>query len=72
MNAKILFVTTRLLVTTFLIGAIMQASPQGISPPDVPDKIKTPAGEQVVLKAQASGSQIYVCQGCMGTEGTGS
>ena len=30
--------------------------------PDVPDKIKAPAGEQVVLKAQAAGSQIYVCQ----------
>ena len=29
--------------------------------PDVPDKIKAPAGEQVVLLAHATGSQIYVC-----------
>ena len=30
--------------------------------PDVPDKIKAPAAENVVLVAHASGSQIYVCQ----------
>ena len=35
--------------------------------PDVPDKIKAPAGEEVVLQAHASGSQIYVCQS--GTNG---
>ena len=29
--------------------------------PDVPDAIKAPAGEQVVLVAHAGGSQIYVC-----------
>lgn len=40
----------------------MQASPQGIPRPDVPDKMQVPAGEQVVLKVHASGSQIYVCQ----------
>lgn len=40
----------------------MQASPQGIPRPDVPEKIQAPAGEQVVLKVHASGSQIYVCQ----------
>jgi hypothetical protein len=27
----------------------------------VPDKIKVPAGEEVVLQVHASGSQIYVC-----------
>jgi Protein of unknown function (DUF3455) len=32
------------------------------SHPDVPDNIKAPAGEQLVFKAHASGSQIYVCQ----------
>lgn len=40
----------------------MQANPQGGPSPDVPDKIKAPAGEQVILKVRASGSQIYVCQ----------
>jgi hypothetical protein len=40
----------------------MQASGQGGSSPDVPDKIKAPAGEQIVLKAHASGAQIYVCR----------
>jgi len=45
-----------------LLGVAALASGQTISPPDVPEKIKAPAGEQVVLSAHASGSQIYVCQ----------
>ena len=35
------------------------ASGQGIT--DVPDKIKAPAGEIVILQTHATGSQIYVC-----------
>jgi hypothetical protein len=31
-------------------------------PPDVPDAIQAPAGEEVVLLAHATGSQIYTCQ----------
>jgi hypothetical protein len=31
-------------------------------PPDVPDSIQAPAGEEVVLLAHATGSQIYTCQ----------
>ncbi len=31
-------------------------------PPDVPDLIAAPAGEEVVLYAHATGSQIYSCQ----------
>jgi len=31
-------------------------------PPDVPDVIAVPAGEEVVLYAHATGSQIYTCQ----------
>ncbi|HEV2227668.1 MAG TPA: DUF3455 domain-containing protein [Steroidobacteraceae bacterium] len=34
---------------------------QSASRPDVPDAIKAPAGEQVVLVAHAAGSQIYTC-----------
>jgi hypothetical protein len=30
--------------------------------PDVPDSIQVPAGEEVVLYAHATGSQIYTCQ----------
>ncbi len=32
------------------------------SAPDVPDLIAAPAGEEVVLLAHATGSQIYTCQ----------
>lgn len=38
------------------------ASGLGSSRPDVPDNIKAPSGEKIVLQAHASGSQIYVCQ----------
>jgi hypothetical protein len=31
-------------------------------PPDVPDSIQAPASEEVVLLADATGSQIYTCQ----------
>jgi len=44
-----------------------QASGQSASRSDVPDKLKAPAGEEVVLLAHATGSQIYVCQ--PGTDG---
>src|SRR5215475_1107306 len=45
-----------------LLGLALQASGQVIARPDVPEKIKAPAGEEVVLVAHASGSQIYICQ----------
>jgi hypothetical protein len=32
------------------------------TPPDVPDSLQVPAGEEVVLLAHATGSQIYTCQ----------
>jgi hypothetical protein len=35
--------------------------------PEVPDKIKAPAGEVLVLAAHATGFQIYTCQ--LGTDG---
>ena len=37
-------------------------SPKKEIPPDVPDAIQAPAGEEVVLLAHATGSQIYTCQ----------
>ncbi|HMD30392.1 MAG TPA: DUF3455 domain-containing protein [Candidatus Acidoferrales bacterium] len=35
---------------------------QGKLPEDVPENLKAPAGEELVLVAHATGSQIYVCQ----------
>ena len=58
---------TRLLLIAALIGLVTPAMGQSIPRPDVPDKIKAPAGEEVVLVARATGSQIYVCQ--TGTDG---
>jgi hypothetical protein len=55
-------VITRLLQTGLLIGVVTLANGQGVSRPDVPDEIKAPANEQVVMQARASGAQIYVCQ----------
>jgi len=66
-RAKLLPVITRLLLIAVLIGIAIQASGQSVPRPDVPDKLKAPAGEEVVLQAHASGSQIYVCQ--PGTDG---
>jgi hypothetical protein len=43
------------------------ANAQKESAPDVPDAIQAPAGEEVVLFAHASGSQVYICQA--GTDG---
>jgi hypothetical protein len=68
LGVKLLAVSTKLLpIAAALIGIVIQASGQGVSRPDVPDKIKAPAGEEVVLLVHASGSQIYVCQS--GTDG---
>ncbi len=57
----------RLLLLTTLIAISTLAYGQGLSRPEVPDKIKAPAGDELVLQAHATGSQIYVCQ--PGTEG---
>lgn len=47
------------LAASWLASAAAQA--QNPPRPDVPEVIKAPAGEQVVLVAHAGGSQIYVC-----------
>ena len=43
-------------------GALFAAQIQPQVRPEVPESLKTPAGEQVVLAAHATGVQIYVCQ----------
>ena len=43
-------------------GTLALASAQQIPRPEVPDNLKAPADEQIVLHVHATGSQIYVCQ----------
>jgi hypothetical protein len=45
-----------------VLGVAMNATSQSVPNPDVPDKIKAPAGEELVLQVHATGSQIYICQ----------
>ncbi len=59
----------KLLPIAVLIGVVTPAFGQGATRPNVPDKIKAPAGEEVILQVHATGSQIYVCQ--PGTDGKG-
>jgi Protein of unknown function (DUF3455) len=66
-GVRLLPVITKLLQIAVLAGIATQARGQGVPRPDVPDKIKAPAAEEVVLHVHASGSQIYVCQ--PGTDG---
>ena len=54
-------VNVLLLGLTFLLG-IPFANAQKETPPEVPDAIRQPAGEELLLVAHASGSQIYTCQ----------
>ncbi len=54
--------------------------PSGFGPvrPEVPDNLKAPANEEVILVGHATGVQIYVCQAgersksCLGAESSGS
>ena len=50
------------LLTTALATAQAKDAPGKEFPPDVPDAIQVPAGEEVVLYTHASGSQVYTCQ----------
>jgi hypothetical protein len=57
-------------LVVFIFGATLAISqakadkdaPQKDAPPDVPDAIQVPSGQELVLFAHASGSQIYSCQ----------
>jgi len=51
------------LIQLAILGGILAlANVQQTSPPEVPDNLKAPAGEKLVLQVHATGSQIYVCQ----------
>jgi len=56
-----------ILLGCVIVFALTMANAQKIPPPDVPNALQTPPGEEVVLLAHASGSQIYTCQ--VGTDG---
>ena len=50
-----------LMLGTAVANAQAKDAPMKEEPPDVPDAIQAPAGEEVVLLAHATGSQIYTC-----------
>ncbi len=51
-----------LMLGTAVANAQSKDAPLKEVPPDVPGSIQAPAGEEVVLLAHATGSQIYTCQ----------
>src|ERR1700687_279638 len=52
----------RLIQGAAVIGMLLAAKGQGPARPEVPESLKAPAGEEVILAAHATGVQIYVCQ----------
>jgi Protein of unknown function (DUF3455) len=44
------------------IAMLLAEHCQGPARPEVPESLKAPAGEEVILAAHATGQQIYVCQ----------
>jgi len=52
----------RLIQGATVIGMLLAAKGQGPARPEVPESLKAPAGEEVILAAHATGVQIYVCQ----------
>jgi hypothetical protein len=52
----------RLIQSAAVIGMLLAAQGQGPVRPEVPESVKAPAGEEVILAAHATGTQIYVCQ----------
>jgi len=55
-------VNKTLLQLVWVIAVGISSSGKNLPQPDVPDAIKAPAGEQIVLQVHAIGSQIYVCK----------
>lgn len=53
---------SRLFQVVGAIAVLFAAQGQGPARPEVPENLRAPAGEEVILKAQATGVQIYVCQ----------
>jgi len=64
-----LAVIKSLLLALSLVGVAGPLRGQEIPRPSVPDQIKAPANEDVILVAHATGSQIYTCELTGGTYG---
>ena len=47
---------------TLFLGASLVALSQNAPQADLPTNLRAPEGEELILMARASGSQIYVCQ----------
>lgn len=60
-------VTRSLLLTSILAGLMGHATAQAVPLPSVPEQMKAPAGEEVILVGHATGSQIYGCDLAGGT-----
>jgi hypothetical protein len=52
----------RLVLVIAMAGMLFPGQGLGPARPEVPQSLKVPAGEQVILAAHATGVQIYVCQ----------
>jgi hypothetical protein len=65
-DAAAAFGLSVLILGSSLATAQAKDSPEKEFPPDVPDAIQVPAGEEVILSAHAIGSQIYTCQAAAG------
>lgn len=59
----------RLSQVALLVGLATLCRAQAISRPAAPDRISAPPGEELVLVAHASGSQIYVCRQASSSDG---
>jgi hypothetical protein len=55
-------ISARFLMVPGLLGLATISQGQSVSRPIVPDAIKAPADEHVVLQTRATGVQIYVCR----------
>jgi hypothetical protein len=58
-----------LLVSAALLAGCTPKEP-ALALPEVPDSLKVPAGQTLVLKAAAEGVQIYTCQAAEGAPAT--
>jgi hypothetical protein len=52
----------RLIQTIAAIAILLTGQSQGPARPEVPESLKAPAGEELILVAHATGTQIYICQ----------
>src|SRR5258707_2556929 len=52
----------RLIHVVAAIGVLLAAQDKRPARPEVPESLRAPAGEEVILAAHATGTQIYVCQ----------